>query len=292
MSRSMVKRTCSRKDSFMSSEKKPYSRICRFVSPYPGECCYSMLARCKVYSAYSTSRFIHELTGTIRRLDRFLFMPFSYALSDARLFEMKRLVYAHSCLPYAAPLLDEEDMNLVKKLTDGIFLSAGECKRLTRHTGIIHWMKRFLCYCPLCVQQDRARYGETYWRLILQLPGIWICPEHGIQIEESGIAMSSIRYDLIPAEFALKSIPEVRFQKTKDRIQEFIANETQWLLENGLQIASQGRKNNLQAAPQSQKVKSILKSAFPNDEKYFKSSILYLILCLDEQGKRISQAYC
>ena len=269
-------------------EEKRFSRIYRFVSPYPEECCYSMLARCRVFSGYSTSRFIYELTGSIQRLDRFLFLPYTYALSNISLFEPRRLVYHHSCLPYSAPFLDKTDLELIDKIINGTRLSAGNHKRLTRHTAITQWSKPFLCYCPLCVKLDREKYGETYWHLIHQLPDIWVCTEHGIQLRESKISVSSIRYDLIPAEYALKKSPEMQSQEISDKTLLLLAAETKWLLENGLRIPSFTWKTIFEDTEQCDK-DLFSERTFSNGKEYSKSNITRLILALDKQGKHISK---
>lgn len=33
-------------------------------------------------------------------------------------------------------------------------------------------------YCPLCVKDDRADYGEAYWHIEHQIPSMEICPKH------------------------------------------------------------------------------------------------------------------
>jgi len=38
--------------------------------------------------------------------------------------------------------------------------------------------------CPLCVKEDRERYGETYWHLSHQLQGIDVCHKHGCYLTD------------------------------------------------------------------------------------------------------------
>ncbi|HYD30293.1 MAG TPA: TnsD family Tn7-like transposition protein [Azospirillaceae bacterium] len=47
---------------------------------------------------------------------------------------------------------------------------------------------RFLFFCPECVRDAVARFGEPYWRRAHQLPGVLICPEHGVPLANSGLA--------------------------------------------------------------------------------------------------------
>ena len=53
--------------------------------------------------------------------------------------------------------------------TDGLFdrlgMAAFRVGRVTR-----------LRFCPECLREMQARYGETYWRRDRQLPGVLLCP--------------------------------------------------------------------------------------------------------------------
>jgi len=44
-----------------------------------------------------------------------------------------------------------------------------------------------LRYCPACRQEMLARYGELYWRRDHQLPGVAVCPDHGVPLQDSMI---------------------------------------------------------------------------------------------------------
>ena len=46
---------------------------------------------------------------------------------------------------------------------------------------------RTLCYCSMCVQEDRRQYGETYWHRSHQMEGVKVCPKHGCYLSESNI---------------------------------------------------------------------------------------------------------
>lgn len=39
--------------------------------------------------------------------------------------------------------------------------------------------------CPECISQDRTRYGIAYWHRSHQLPGAWVCIQHGQLLQES-----------------------------------------------------------------------------------------------------------
>ena len=66
---------------------------------------------------------------------------------------------------------------------------------------------RSLRYCPLCVENDREKYGESYWHRLHQMHDIDICPEHGCCLIESGIPIRSMKSPgLYSAECSINSM--------------------------------------------------------------------------------------
>ena len=51
--------------------------------------------------------------------------------------------------------------------------------------------QRFLRYCPICLNRDRDKYGETYWHRIHQMQSIDICPIHFCVLQNTDIAIGS-----------------------------------------------------------------------------------------------------
>ena len=49
----------------------------------------------------------------------------------------------------------------------------------------------YLKYCPLCVQEDRNKYGEAYWHRSHQIRNMSICPKHACYLEASSIIAKS-----------------------------------------------------------------------------------------------------
>ncbi len=69
---------------------------------------------------------------------------------------------------------------------------------------------RFLKYCSLCVKEDRARYGETYWHREHQIRGMQVCAKHRCVLYPSDV--SAISYNcssFYPAEFSVDENAEV-----------------------------------------------------------------------------------
>ena len=61
--------------------------------------------------------------------------------------------------------------------------------------------ERYLRFCPLCVQEDREAYGETYWHRKHQIRNMSICTKHCCRLVESSVpAKSEQSFTFFPAE--------------------------------------------------------------------------------------------
>lgn len=59
----------------------------------------------------------------------------------------------------------------------------------------------YLKYCPKCVSEDRAQYGETYWHRSHQVRGIDICTKHLCKLKQSYIKCTNDKsFVFYPAE--------------------------------------------------------------------------------------------
>ena len=50
---------------------------------------------------------------------------------------------------------------------------------------------KFLRFCPLCLEEDRNQYGEAYWHLHHQIPGVLVCLKHDIALLDSLISLET-----------------------------------------------------------------------------------------------------
>lgn len=64
---------------------------------------------------------------------------------------------------------------------------------------------RTLRYCPVCAGQERSQCGEAYWHRLHQLPGVLICEQHGVWLEDSTVMVPApvTRHAFLAAEEAL-----------------------------------------------------------------------------------------
>jgi hypothetical protein len=183
----------------------------------------------------STGRFSQAMFGKQKYLSRFLWQPFRNE-EASRWFDdgtsrAQRYLLEHSCIPYRYPFMNKRGRLDIDNWYDGEKLSLGLYHGITRDLGYRCWTKRFLYYCPECVKNDRKNFGETYWHMIPQLPGVFICPAHAVPLEQSTILMNNQWIDLHPAEYWLSNTEPRRETISYADLQ--LATDSKWMMENG-----------------------------------------------------------
>lgn len=76
---------------------------------------------------------------------------------------------------------------------------------LTSGLGAAHPLKA----CAHCLSDDLLVHRTAYWRLPHQLPGVWVCPKHGIalQIQSRDLRPSRRFRWLLPSHIEMSSVP-------------------------------------------------------------------------------------
>ena len=83
----------------------------------------------------------------------------------------------------------------------------------------------YLKYCPLCVQEDRQRYGETYWHRKHQIRNMKICYKHKCMLVSSDISAKSEQcYSLSSAEECVKDSKLIMAESKIQKFSEYMAN--------------------------------------------------------------------
>ncbi len=215
---------------------KRFPPIPEFVEPYPDESCYSILCRCAVRAPMSTTRFCREMFTKQRFLSYYLWQPF-HAEEMNRWFDdtperIQKYMLKHSCVSYRYPFLSRMNRENLEDWSAGEELSVGIHQHLTLKLGCRAWKKRYLYYCPECVRTDRRNYGETYWHMIPQLPGVFVCPIHGVPLEQSSLTQKASSWmDLYPADYWL---PDTEVRKETISYDDLrLATDSKWMMENG-----------------------------------------------------------
>ena len=157
---------------------------------YPDELLYSRFARYYERSGYMAYIFAAEdlFQNKNERPD----VEFINRLTqDAQSVIHKKMsadevIMNHTMFPYYGRFLGKErrtEAYFALLNTDGNYRNLLPIPKAKR--------QRFLRYCPMCVNMDRDKYGETYWHRIHQMQSIDICPVHFCVLQNTDIAIGS-----------------------------------------------------------------------------------------------------
>ena len=113
------------------------------------------------------------------------------------LYPLEEVVLDHTMFPqYARFLSLERKKNVLHHLAHD-FCDAHQLFAILPRSE----SERFLKYCPLCVNEDRQKFGETYWHRFHQIRNLTICPRHQCLLKKSSVPATSMQtYTLCPAE--------------------------------------------------------------------------------------------
>ncbi len=175
--------------------------ISYFPAIYPDELVYSWFCRYYVHSGYLSHKMAlqelfckrsdtpsKEFIGSLR--------PEAIELIET-IIPLDELVLNHTMYPQYARFIPLEQKKaalyrLGHETCDPHHLFCV----LPRNEGETH-----LRFCPLCVRDDRAMYGEAYWHRKHQIRNMSICTKHKCKLMESNVpAKSEQSYIFYPAE--------------------------------------------------------------------------------------------
>ncbi|QFJ54347.1 TniQ family protein [Pseudobutyrivibrio xylanivorans] len=167
---------------------------------YPDELLYSLFARYYVHSGYAAyidaanDIYRNKRTRPVHEFINALNMDVKELLLERH--TMEELIEKHTMFPaYGRFVSLERRQNAFKSLVNGegnyfnwLYIPSGETKN------------KSLRWCPLCAQEDRTTYGETYWHRFHQIPGVDICPMHKCYLCSSSVEIKNGSPNLVAAE--------------------------------------------------------------------------------------------
>lgn len=178
-----------------------------FIEPYEDELCYSIFSRYYIRSGYLSFASVAE--DLFKHSKCKPNIEFCNMLSDdvlGHIGSLYDIITKHTMFNYYSAFLSSErkqevkrmalDMN-IKSLTNALPLP--KCR-----------YKRYLRYCPMCVDEDRTKYGETYWHRSHQLYGINVCYKHSCKLIDASVPItSSASPSLVTAEECITNIGNI-----------------------------------------------------------------------------------
>lgn len=188
--------------------------IGHFPLPYPDELLYSMCARFSTRMGYSSKQaVVKDLFGRVNvvaavslpgHLEELVAnLPPGYPGS------LNRFIDEHTLLPYYGPFQPVERLQQLRADMAGNYGPVIH-RRAGLNSSRIAAPAR-LRYCRQCVEQDRQKWGEGYWHRLHQVPGVELCPDHQLWLNQSSVAVqASVKskwYEFISLEQALATEP-------------------------------------------------------------------------------------
>jgi hypothetical protein len=211
--------------------------ISYFPSPRPDEALYSIFAR--YHDALGYSSYSHTLLDLYGRSHLSVSLDFATHL-DLLLKRISwtgltqdQLISKHTSLPYYGFLLEPEVVQsavVAGRVDQQANVDALVGLRTTR----VLLPELFRC-CRGCVEDDRKKFGSAYWHRVHQLPGVIVCPTHGLTLEHTLLYRHrrKSRYQLVSLEQILQSaepFSETPRGRHQGRIFQEIAADAQRLI--------------------------------------------------------------
>ena len=161
-----------------------------FPDIYPDELIYSTLSRYYAKSGYTAYIFAAEdlyEKRTVKPDIEFL-NPLTKNAFDiiTQNISWESVIKKHTMFSYYARFLNRERRN---KAYETLVNMSGSVYNILAIPKTKE--NRYLRYCPVCANEDREKYGETYWHRIHQMIGVNVCPIHGCYLVNSDVPISS-----------------------------------------------------------------------------------------------------
>lgn len=142
---------------------------------YPDELVYSWLARYHVRSGHTEYKITtYDLFNTDKqkKLNIQFFNNYCDELENiiSKYYTTDFLLFNHTMFGVYSKFYSND----FKENAKAYFLKSNRTGRLM----VNYITNKYFRYCPLCVQDDRNKYGETYWHVLWQIDGMKVCPIH------------------------------------------------------------------------------------------------------------------
>jgi hypothetical protein len=156
--------------------------------PHPDELIYSVWARFSDHVGYPSATavfqdlFGEQVISPIVDLPCYL-QQFCSNLSSEVDLDADAIIDHHTLWPYYQPFISVERGSLLRQQ-----MIAGTASAIYFRLGTLPSCiarQANLRYCPRCLETDKALFGESYWHRLHQAPGVEICLDHKVFLEDS-----------------------------------------------------------------------------------------------------------
>ena len=192
---------------------------------YPDELVYSWFCRLYIHGGYLTYRaaladlFEKRSCNPSKEFIGYLNAEAKSIIS--KVIPINNLVAEHTMFPqYARFFPSDEKLAALRLLGEGSTDPHHLLTILVRNPSS-EWMR----YCPLCMKEDREKYGETYWHRSHQIRNINLCPKHKCHLINSSVSIrNEASFSFSPAQTNVNDVETVYSQNEfKHRFTDYCA---------------------------------------------------------------------
>lgn len=170
-----------------------------FPTPYPEELWFSVLCRYHIRTGglsnastfldLTDSSYVHGFgalypNGTLKRV---------FDKLPKGLFSLDGIILHHTLFPYFVRMHRPEDKELLKRK-----IESGTSTPSSSIWNSAHCKSWRLSYCPICAQEDKAKYGEAYWHAPHQIPLMPLCYKHHTPLTKSNYDIAFLKHAFCP----------------------------------------------------------------------------------------------
>lgn len=157
-----------------------------FPRLYPDELLYSAVARCRVHLGVDSHKcLLRELFGDTKVAAITDLPSHLESLASNTGLDTGDLVVNHTLFPLYSPFIPQERRQrlLQAMLASNMPVVIGLAGA---STALVKWPE-WLRYCPFCIEEMVAKFGEPYWLRSWQVQGVDVCSAHGCALVDSPI---------------------------------------------------------------------------------------------------------
>lgn len=192
-----------------------------FTDPYEDELIYSAIARDSWYSGIGKTNTLRKLFGRPIHID-FEYSYYMNILAEklGGKYTTHYLIEHHTTLGFYLLGFDRKRRDsILQKIESGEKINF---RYILHLDSMYNQENSSLNYCPICVQEDYKKYKECFFHREHQIPGVVVCPKHGVELYEyKHYTKRDCLYNLIRLEYnecntnqdTIKKVPAANYEK-------------------------------------------------------------------------------
>jgi hypothetical protein len=158
--------------------------------PYPDELLYSVIARYHIRSGNLSPKSTIEELFSSRTASSIADMPCNIDILIKKVpvfmkLKAEQLIQENTLYPYYMVFQTNDKCSEIMQAMRGAY--GGDIHTKVGIMASSVKSPENLRFCHKCMETDLKVYGEYYWHRIHQVPGVIVCPEHGVFIQDSTV---------------------------------------------------------------------------------------------------------